>query len=116
MRTVAVLAGPYPAELGVRLGAGIMVIPESSGQVGNLRYQSVQASARPSVSPRLRRSSSAIRAFSSATRAIICSRTSLRRTWLHPGLVRTQLRVDGKPCRSGLRSQQVTVARVGREL
>ena len=32
---------------------------------------------------------------------------------LHPGLVRTQLRIDGKPRRSGLRSQQVTVTPVG---
>src|SRR5262249_30049670 len=32
---------------------------------------------------------------------------------LHPGLVRTQLRIDGKPCRSRLRSQQVTVTPVG---
>jgi hypothetical protein len=34
---------------------------------------------------------------------------------LQPGLVNTHLHIDGKPCRSSLRPQQVTVTPVGRD-
>src|SRR5262249_20472150 len=59
----------------------------------------------PSVSPRSNPSSPANFAFSSAIIARSRSRTSLRPTCF--------ILVSGKPCRSRLRSQQVTVTPVG---